>query len=59
VIKDVYKQPFITVGFTAFPLMIPLAVTIGTLRLYRLFVPFGGRLHPTRVPGSVVRYLSQ
>ena len=26
-IKDVYKQPFITVGFTAFPLMIPLAVT--------------------------------
>lgn len=25
--KDVYKRPFITVGFTAFVLMIPLAVT--------------------------------
>jgi len=27
VYKDVYKRPFITVGFTAFVLMIPLAVT--------------------------------
>ena len=26
-IKDVYKRPFITVGFTAFVLMIPLALT--------------------------------
>ena len=26
-IKDIYKRPFITVGFTAFVLMIPLAVT--------------------------------
>ncbi|WP_042882556.1 protein-methionine-sulfoxide reductase heme-binding subunit MsrQ [Cupriavidus necator] len=26
-IKDVYKRPFITVGFTAFTLMIPLALT--------------------------------
>jgi sulfoxide reductase heme-binding subunit YedZ len=27
ILKDVYKRPFITVGFTAFVLMIPLAVT--------------------------------
>jgi len=27
IVKDVYKRPFITVGFTAFVLMIPLAVT--------------------------------
>jgi sulfoxide reductase heme-binding subunit YedZ len=27
IIKDVYKRPFITAGFTAFVLMIPLAVT--------------------------------
>ena len=27
VYKDIYKRPFITVGFTAFVLMIPLAVT--------------------------------
>lgn len=27
IVKDVYKRPFITVGFTAFVLMIPLAAT--------------------------------
>ncbi len=27
VVKDVYKRPFITAGFTAFVLMIPLAIT--------------------------------
>lgn len=27
IVKDVYKRPFITAGFTAFVLMIPLAVT--------------------------------
>ena len=27
IVKDVYKRPFITVGFTAFLLMIPLALT--------------------------------
>jgi methionine sulfoxide reductase heme-binding subunit len=27
IIKDVYKRPFITAGFTAFVLMVPLAVT--------------------------------
>lgn len=107
-IRDVYKRPFITAGFTAFLLMVPLAVTstsgmirrlggkrwqmlhrlvyvsaiagaihyywlvksdetvplrfaavVGTLLLYRLLASFGGRIHPARVTGSVVRYLNQ
>ncbi len=107
-IKDVYKRPFITAGFTAFLLMVPLAVTstsgmirrlggrrwqmlhrlvyvsaiagafhyywlvksdetvplrfaavVGTLLLYRLLVTFVERIPPTRVTGSVVRYLNQ
>ena len=103
-IKDIYKRPFITAGFTAFLLMVPLAITsttgmirrlggkrwqrlhrlvyvsaiagaihyywlvksdetvplrfaaiVGTLLLYRLLLGFRERIHPSRVPGSVVR----
>jgi sulfoxide reductase heme-binding subunit YedZ len=38
-IKDVYKRPFITVGFTAFMLMVPLALTSTNGMVRRL----GGR----------------
>ena len=38
-IKDVYKRPFITAGFTAFVLMIPLAITSTSGMIRRL----GGR----------------
>ena len=36
VLEDVYKRPFITVGFTAFVLMIPLAITSTTKMIRRL-----------------------
>jgi methionine sulfoxide reductase heme-binding subunit len=39
IVKDVVKRPFITVGFTAFVLMIPLAITSTTGWIRRL----GGR----------------
>ena len=38
-IKDVYKRPFITAGFTAYMLMVPLAVTSTSGMIRRL----GGR----------------
>ncbi|HYN16086.1 MAG TPA: protein-methionine-sulfoxide reductase heme-binding subunit MsrQ [Terriglobales bacterium] len=38
-IKDVYKRPFITLGFTAFVLLVPLAVTSTRKMIQRL----GGR----------------
>jgi sulfoxide reductase heme-binding subunit YedZ len=37
--KDVYKRPFITLGFTAFALLVPLAVTSARKMIQRL----GGR----------------
>ena len=36
IIKDVYKRPFITVGFAAFLLLIPLAVTSSNAMIRRL-----------------------
>lgn len=36
IIEDVYKRPFITVGFIAFVLMIPLAITSTTKMIRRL-----------------------
>ena len=36
VVADVYKRPFITVGFTAFSLMVPLAITSTTGWIRRL-----------------------
>ena len=36
IIEDVYKRPFITVGFTAFVLMIPLAITSTSRMIRRL-----------------------
>jgi sulfoxide reductase heme-binding subunit YedZ len=38
-VKDVYKRPFITAGFTAFILMVPLAITSTSGMIRRL----GGR----------------
>ena len=34
--KDIYKRPFITVGFTAFLLLLPLAVTSTNAMMHRL-----------------------
>lgn len=36
IIKDVYKRPFITIGFAAFLLLIPLAVTSSNAMIRRL-----------------------
>jgi methionine sulfoxide reductase heme-binding subunit len=36
ILEDVYKRPFITAGFTAFVLMIPLAITSTTKMIRRL-----------------------
>jgi methionine sulfoxide reductase heme-binding subunit len=44
-IKDVVKRPFITVGFTAFVLMIPLALTSTTGWIRRLGGKRWNRLH--------------
>jgi sulfoxide reductase heme-binding subunit YedZ len=45
VVKDVYKRPFITVGFTAFLLLIPLAVTSTRKMIQRLGGRRWNRLH--------------
>ncbi|MDH5711377.1 MAG: sulfoxide reductase heme-binding subunit YedZ [Gammaproteobacteria bacterium] len=44
IIKDVIKRPFITVGFTAFILLIPLAVT-STNKMMKRLKKNWGRLH--------------
>ena len=44
IIKDVIKRPFITVGFTAFLLLIPLALT-STNKMMRRLKKNWGRLH--------------
>lgn len=44
IIKDVYKRPFITAGFTAFTLMIPLALT-STRGWIRRMGKYWGKLH--------------
>jgi sulfoxide reductase heme-binding subunit YedZ len=43
--KDVYKRPFITLGFTAFVLLIPLAVTSTRKMIQRLGGPHWQWLH--------------
>jgi sulfoxide reductase heme-binding subunit YedZ len=45
IVKDIYKRPFITVGFTAFVLMIPLAVTSTAWSIRRLGGKNWQRLH--------------
>jgi methionine sulfoxide reductase heme-binding subunit len=45
IVKDIGKRPFITVGFTAFVLMIPLAVTSTTGWIRRLGGKRWNRLH--------------
>ena len=60
IVQDVYKRPFITAGFSAFVVMIPLAITSTKKRIARL----GGRrwqlLHRLTYVGAiaaVVHYL--
>ena len=45
VIKDIYKRPFITIGMTAFVLLIPLAVTSTNAAIRRLGPIKWRRLH--------------
>jgi methionine sulfoxide reductase heme-binding subunit len=45
VIKDIVKRPFITVGFAAFLLMIPLAVTSNNASIKRLGAARWQRIH--------------
>ncbi len=45
VIKDIYKRPFITIGMTAFVLLIPLAVTSTNAAIRRLGPINWRRLH--------------
>jgi methionine sulfoxide reductase heme-binding subunit len=45
VIKDIFKRPFITVGFTAFVLMIPLAITSNNASIKRLGAATWQRIH--------------
>jgi sulfoxide reductase heme-binding subunit YedZ len=45
IVKDIVKRPFITVGFTAFVLMIPLALTSTTGWIRRLGGKRWNRLH--------------
>ncbi len=45
IVKDVYKRPFITVGFTALTLMVPLALTSTTGMIRRLGGRVWRRLH--------------
>jgi sulfoxide reductase heme-binding subunit YedZ len=44
-VKDIYKRPFITIGFSAFVLMIPLAVTSTSWSIRRLGGKNWQRLH--------------
>lgn len=45
IVKDIYKRPFITVGFSAFVLMIPLAATSTAWSIRRLGGKNWQRLH--------------
>lgn len=57
--KDIYKRPFITVGFTTFLLLVPLAVTSTDKMVQRLGVKRWRRLHRlvyAAAVGGVVHY---
>lgn len=59
IVKDIIKRPFITVGFTAFVLLIPLAVT-STRRMIQRLGPHWNRLHRLVYLigiGGIVHYL--
>ncbi|AOY00974.1 sulfite oxidase heme-binding subunit YedZ [Jeongeupia sp. USM3] len=51
--RDIYKRPFITVGFTAFVLLIPLAVTSNDAMVRRLRRNWG-RLHKLVYPIAIL-----
>jgi len=60
IIADVMERPFITVGFTSFVLLIPLAVTSTTAMIKRLGGKWWQRLHRLVYAiaiGGVVHYL--
>jgi methionine sulfoxide reductase heme-binding subunit len=60
IIADVMERPFITVGFTSFVLLIPLAVTSTTAMIKRLGGKWWQRLHRLIYAiaiGGVVHYL--
>lgn len=60
IIADVMDRPFITVGFTSFVLLIPLAVTSTTAMIKRLGGKWWQRLHRlvyVTAIGGVVHYL--
>ena len=45
IIKDIYKRPFITVGFAAFVLLIPLAVTSNNAMIKKIGAKLWQRIH--------------
>ena len=60
IIADVMERPFITVGFTSFVLLIPLAVTSTTAMIKRLGGKWWQRLHRlvyVTAAGGVIHYL--
>lgn len=60
IIDDVMERPFITVGFTSFVLLIPLAITSTTAMIKRLGGKWWQRLHRlvyATAIGGVVHYL--
>jgi sulfoxide reductase heme-binding subunit YedZ len=60
IVADVMERPFITVGFTSFILLIPLAVTSTTAMIKRLGGKWWQRLHRlvyATAIGGVVHYL--
>lgn len=59
VYKDIFKRPFITVGFTSFVILIPLAITSRDAMVRRLGVQRWRRLHRlvyAAAVGGVVHY---
>lgn len=60
IIQDVIKRPFITVGFTSFVLLIPLAVTSTNYMIRKLGGKHWARLHKlvyVAAIGGVIHYL--
>ncbi|MDF0605229.1 sulfoxide reductase heme-binding subunit YedZ [Neisseriaceae bacterium TC5R-5] len=53
IVKDIYKRPFITVGFAAFVLLLPLAIT-STQGWMRRLKRHWGRLHRLVYPAAIL-----
>lgn len=52
--KDIVKRPYITIGMTAFVLMIPLAITSNNLSVRRLGARMWKRIHWLTYPAAVL-----